>query len=614
MTPKDGSTDETLTPSEVTDRPISETVPATIPEARTTRDTPRGSFGSYLVGDVIGRGGMGEVLLARDPKIGRNVAIKRMRGSSSVEAVERFLREAKIQARLDHPAIAPVYELDRDSEGQPFFTMKRLAGTTLQDRLDAKAPIQPLLRAFVDVCLAIDFAHARGVVHRDLKPPNVMLGDYGEVYVLDWGVARVVADRESSTAQPDISTLEGQTQAGAILGTPGYMAPEQLRGEAEVGPPADVYSLGCILFEILAGQALHPQGKAALATTIANPTESPARRAPDRAVAPELDTVCVAALAEAADVRPTARQLADRVQRYLDGDRDVERRRVVAAEQVELARADLASGDPDRRRHAAQAAGRALAFDPDNDAAVEMVTSLVLAPPRELPDELVRQLDAEEIQLDRIRSRSAIKAYLSLLLWAPMLAFVHVADWGLVIGILLAGVGMAVIAWLNARTGRVPFVALVVGNSVFALVFSRLAGPFVITPSLVCGIALAIASRSKVGKRPWIVAVWAMVAMLAPFAFEYLGVFASTWRMTPEGLLNWGSVIDSHGTVDTVNFIAGNVGIVVVVALYAAAMARDRYDAQRRARVQAWHLEQLIPRASQQRQLAQGAREPRGRA
>src|SRR3569833_1971555 len=193
----------------------------------------------YQIGELIGRGGMGEGVVAQDQRIGREVAVKRIRAQKpSHDAVERFLREARIQARLDHPAIVPVYERGAD-----------------------KAPIHPLLRAFADVCLAIQLAHTRGVVHRDLKPSNIMLGDYGEVYVLDWGVARVISDRSRSTHPMQTldvearAAIEDGTTAGAILRTPGDMPPEQIKGVA-VGPSADVYALGAILFEILAGAPL----------------------------------------------------------------------------------------------------------------------------------------------------------------------------------------------------------------------------------------------------------------------------------------------------------------------------------------------------------------------
>ena len=316
----------------------------------------------YTLHAVIGRGGMGEVIAGRDQRIGRDVAIKRMRTARpSGEEVARFLREARIQARLDHPAIVPVHELGYDDDGRPYFTMKRLAGTTMAEvlarpaGLAAGAETRRLLRAFVDVCLAIDLAHAREVVHRDLKPANIMLGDYGEVYVLDWGVARVLGEQRDSFR--DIDSLDGHagddgpaaTQAGAVLGTPGYMAPEQARGD-RVGTPADVYALGAILFEILAGESLHPRiATHAIASTLGVAVTGPAARAPAREVPPELDAACTAALAADPARRPTARALGDAVQHYLDGDRDVERRRALARDQLAAARAALDAGDPSRR-------------------------------------------------------------------------------------------------------------------------------------------------------------------------------------------------------------------------------------------------------------------------
>jgi len=142
----------------------------------------------YRVLKRLGKGGMGEVMAVRDSAIGREIALKRIRKADPSDAmVQRFLREATIQARLDHPAIVPVYDIGRDDQGVPFFTMKKLAGTTLVNLLDdhKNYPLQRLLRAFADVCLAIEFAHVRGIIHRDLKPDNIVLGEFGEVYVID---------------------------------------------------------------------------------------------------------------------------------------------------------------------------------------------------------------------------------------------------------------------------------------------------------------------------------------------------------------------------------------------------------------------------------------------
>src|SRR5688572_14723008 len=170
---RDSGTDPTLTPTEAIG--VAETSAGSVPASMRASgaDIPA----RYIVGKELGAGGMGEVLLARDQQIERDVAIKRMRVTATPAAVARFVREAKIQGRLDHPAIVPVHELATDPEGRPFFVMKRLTGTTLADLLVSPTPPsrQKLLRAFADVCLAIEFAHARGVIHRDLKPANIML-------------------------------------------------------------------------------------------------------------------------------------------------------------------------------------------------------------------------------------------------------------------------------------------------------------------------------------------------------------------------------------------------------------------------------------------------------
>src|SRR5512138_680296 len=154
--------------------------PPTLAEGPITRTSGELPLPGYAIGELIGKGGMGEVVAARDTKIGREIAIKRMYGEQSGRAVGRFMREARVQACLQHPAIVPVHDLGTDDEGRPFFTMKRLTGTTLARRIAGGEQLQPLLRAFVEVLLAIDYAHSRRVVHLDLKPANIMLGEFGE--------------------------------------------------------------------------------------------------------------------------------------------------------------------------------------------------------------------------------------------------------------------------------------------------------------------------------------------------------------------------------------------------------------------------------------------------
>jgi serine/threonine-protein kinase len=555
------------------------------------------SLSRYELGAVIGRGGMGEVVEALDPHIGRSIAVKRMHGAPSADATGRFLREARIQARLDHPAIVPVYELVHDRDSKPYFTMKKLAGTTLHDVLErGDRTQQELLRAFVDVCRAIDFVHHRGFVHRDLKPQNVMLGDFGEVYVLDWGVARVVG-RHDAPGAAAITTLEGQTQAGALLGTPGYMAPEQVRGDGDVGPPADVYALGCILFEVLAGEPAHPRGSRALATTLAPPTPlQPAARRPDRAIAPELDLACAAALAGDPADRPTARALADRVQAYLDGDRDVERRRALAAEHVTRARAALASGDTERRADAMRAAGYALVLDPASSDAAAIVMQLVLEPPRQMPDELARELARVEDDHTVRSMRFTAFGYLSFVLFVPLLAWNGVVDTGFLMVLFAAIVAAGAFNWwLTTGAPRRARIATYAVNSVLLVPIAHVFGPLLLAPAVAVLFAMGMSTQPLAIRRTWLVPTLVGAAWLGAIALELFGVVEPSFRVVDGAIELRSSVVRSDSLRFVAVLVAGVLMTIVASSLFARAVAASRHDAQRRVAVQAWHLRKMLP-------------------
>jgi serine/threonine-protein kinase len=224
----------------------------------------------------ISRGGMGAVFKGRDTDLGRTLAVKVLLEThqGKTELVQRFVEEAQIAGQLQHPGITPVYELGRFPDCRPYFTMKLVKGQTLTALLSArKGPAEDRSRfvgIFSLVCQTLAYAHARGVIHRDLKPANVMVGAFGEVQVMDWGLAKVLrhggADEPKAPAPQVVSVIRTQrsagladagshTQAGSVLGTPGYMAPEQARGDADlVDERADVFGLGAILCEILTGQ------------------------------------------------------------------------------------------------------------------------------------------------------------------------------------------------------------------------------------------------------------------------------------------------------------------------------------------------------------------------
>jgi hypothetical protein len=550
---------------------------------------------SYVLGTAIGAGGMGEVIAAHDRRIGRDVALKRMRGDApSRDDVARFIREAQIQARLEHPAIVPVYELGRDGTGLPYFTMKRLAGTTLEDRLAIGAPQQRLLRAFVEVCRAIDFAHSRGVVHRDIKPANIALGEFGEVYVLDWGVARVVEDTD--VAQADDDTLEGSTPGMQMAGTPGYVSPEQMVG-APVGRASDVYALGAVLFEILAAERLHPRGsKAALASAArGDVVTSPAARRPDRGVPPELDRLCVAMLGREPAQRPTARAVAERIDAYLDGDRDVAHRRALATELVWTARRAL---DDERRDDAMRAASRALALDPQTEGAAELVTAMMLEPPRSPPAGIVAaRREVDRVDISR-HAKAALPNYVLMAAALPMIIANGVRSWPSVLGLTAVALGLAAAAY---RLQRHPdrslawMIVYAIGNATALALIGRLAGGLTFVPALVSFMTASLVTYPAFVERAWILIGIMLAGFIAPFALEWTGVVARTWDVRPDGILMRGAAMELSGHAAVLTILIGSAVTVLLAGIQSSTIARASRDAQHRLVGQAWHLAQLLP-------------------
>jgi serine/threonine protein kinase len=587
-------TDDEASPAlSATDPELSRTGVVT-PEMRERhRDAPQPRALGYQLTESLGRGGMGEVLLARDLRIGRQVAFKRIRSSTpSKEAVERFLREAHVQARLDHPAIPPVYEIGNDEDGRPYFTMKRLSGVTLAETLASGASLQRLLRAFVEACFAVEYAHARGIVHRDLKPSNIMLGAFDEVYVLDWGVARVAP---GSPATPEIQAIEpaDATQDGAVLGTPGYLAPEQARGD-DVGPAADVYALGCTLFEILTREPLHPRGANALVHLLEAPTESPAKRVPLGGIAPELDAICVAALAEDPHARPSARAVAEHIQHYLDGDRDLERRRVLATKYLAQANAALAAGD---RAAAVRLAGRSLALDPESEESGALVSQLMLEPPRELPADLIEHLDEVQSQLARTQWKVSGIAFLTFVVFFPFLVVQGVTSWATVAAIYVLVAGLIGASFWNHRQRRPRATLALLLNFVLMILMERLTGPFILVPTLICIQILAWVAYPSLTQQTWRPIALLIAALAVPIALEALGVLRATWHVAGDAVITTSAALDLGGAPTVVILLASTLVSFVVAALYGRSLAVSRRIAQEQVEIQAWHLRHLLPRS-----------------
>ena len=308
-------------------------------DALATDPSPTPTNGSrYRIVRLHAKGGLGEVFVARDAELHREVALKQIqdRHRDHPESQARFIREAEITGGLEHPGIVPVYGLGADDNGRPFYAMRFIKGDSLKEAIDQfhqcqvaglrpgrlMLELQKLLRRFLDVCDAITYAHSRGVLHRDIKPGNIMVGQYGETLVVDWGLAKVVGRPESSgeaTLRPPSASGSSETLPGSAIGTPAYMSPEQAEGNLDrLGPASDIYSLGATLYCILTGKA----------PIEGSDLENILRRvqwgdfAPPRQVKPDvprpLDAICLKAMAlKPEDRYSTPRALADDIERWL---------------------------------------------------------------------------------------------------------------------------------------------------------------------------------------------------------------------------------------------------------------------------------------------------------
>ena len=301
------------------------------------------SPGRYKQGSELGRGGMGRVLIVHDKYLGRDVALKELlaeldpesdAGSTpkSAPALARFLREARVTGRLEHPSIVPVYELGRREDGRLYYTMKLVRGRTLKRAIAGAASLEERLRLvphFVDLCQAIAYAHSHGVIHRDLKPANVMVGEFGETIVLDWGLAKVrgVQDAQEKDAVKRLQEMaQGesvavQTLDGQVIGTPTYMSPEQAKGDVDaIDERSDVYALGVILYEVLTAQrAFEAQDVIQIQYEVIHKTP-PSVLSREPGVPRDLAAICERAMEKDPDSRyPSVKELANEIERFQSG-------------------------------------------------------------------------------------------------------------------------------------------------------------------------------------------------------------------------------------------------------------------------------------------------------
>jgi eukaryotic-like serine/threonine-protein kinase len=578
----------------------------------------------YEPRELLGEGGMGRVRLCHDRRFGRDVAMKVLRHPTTPAQgfQTRFLREACVQARLEHPAIPPAYDLGRDLSGNLYFTMKRLRGLTLAELIERmrsadevvleRRSLHKLLSAFLDVCQGVHFAHAHGVVHRDLKPANIMLGDFGEVYVLDWGIAKVMGDEDvepglDGAPAPAPHPISGaRTVAGAVLGTPGYMAPEQVLGHVdEIDARTDVYALGAIFFELLALSPLH-RGRsdwALMKSVLKGVDARPSLRAPERGIAPELDAICTRATARSKEVRfATARELHDAVEHFLAGDRDLARRRELASSHAATAAraAETALGDAatmEARTMAIREVGRALALDPTSALAMTTMARLLAHPPREVPPEVEARRARDAAEIHRKALRAAAYAAASWYLFIPL-----AAQMGMRLGwvpFLLGNGAWAVltaILFRQSREGQVSrhFTMTICVAMLAVASSSMLLGPFIVQPAVATVVtmgALVVLERKYHAR----VVAFGVLSILLPALLQIAGVLPRSYSFENGTMRVHPILLNLPETPTLLLLGAASVSSVLVGASIALYFRRLLDAAERRLAVQSWQLRQLAP-------------------
>jgi eukaryotic-like serine/threonine-protein kinase len=301
----------------------------------------------YKIGELLGAGGAGLVTSALDRAIGRTVAVKTLKQGTEADPnlARRFVDEGHVTAQLEHPNVIPVYDMGWLPDGQPYYTMRIVKKRSLRDvlaypEIRAQWPLVRLLGAFLQVTRALAYAHARGILHRDIKPENVLLGDFGEVYLADWGLAKAVRDGplDFPNRHEDDPLLSGASSQTS--GTPGYIAPEILRREPDVDERADLFALGVVLYELLTGTHPFDTGAGPAAMLVATIERVPKR---PRDVVPGcpllLEDLCLQMLAKNKAERPrSADEVAAEIEAFLEGAKERERRRTEAVNLCERAK------------------------------------------------------------------------------------------------------------------------------------------------------------------------------------------------------------------------------------------------------------------------------------
>ena len=524
----------------------------------------------YAIGNEIGRGGMGKVLECRDALVHRDIAIKINKKHSGDN---RFLREARLQGQLEHPSIVPIYDLGTTKGGEFFFTMKRVRGQTFKKLMRQSAREYPFRRALSDfgrVCEAVAYAHKRCIIHRDIKASNVMVGEFGAVYLIDWGVAKQLSDGTKDDA--DSAELPGDqslTQTGRMIGTPAFMPPEQRVGKSD--HRSDIYSLGLMLGALLEREEVPP---------------------------PELLAIVEQATQEEPDLRQQeVSEIYAAIERYLDGDRDALRR-------TELADRSLASVETildqeamtrDDYEEAMRNVGRALALAPGHKAAVGAFVRIMERQPDQPPPEVLEKLTESREIARAVMGRRLVFAYCAIFLLLPMFHLAGLRAWpalAVVVGTWSFTIFIVAIARRKDRVREERMVPEMICVNLACATISLITGWLVFLPMLVvlCGGGFAMWIRRS---RRWLILAFGAASTVIPAVLLRADLIPEFLLANPEwSIAKMGLELSTTTTVALLG--AALAALAVAIQVFGAIgdiLERSELELHMRA----WQLRKLAP-------------------